>query len=79
MAVERLTGVVKSFFAIGQSRVDRLVGDYRDLETVSRLPGSDVPFRPEDIADIARRKGKLTEEEISEYLSRTQNMDASPE
>lgn len=75
MELERLTEVVKSVLAIDRSRVDILVEDYRDLKRVSGFLGIEVPFEPEHVVEVARQKGRLTEEEIQEYLSRTKQED----
>lgn len=75
MEFERLTEVVKSVLATDRSRVDMLVEDYRDLKKVSEFLGIETPFQPEHIVEVARQKGRLTEEEIQEYLSRTKQED----
>ena len=69
MVQERITDEIKS---IGQSRVDGLVADYRRLESVSKVLRTQVPFEPGDLVEVARQTGRLTEEEIQEYLQRTQ-------
>jgi len=71
MALERITDAIKSVLTIGQSRVDRLVSDYRDLEWISGILRINVPFEPQEIVEVARQTGRLTEEEIQEYLQRT--------
>ena len=72
MKFERITDAIKSVLSIGQSRLDSMVGDYRGLEKFSKILGKDVPVMPEDIAEVGRITGRLTEEEIQEYLERTQ-------
>ncbi len=72
MALERITDAIKSVLTVGQSRVDSMVGDYERLQRFSRVLRSQVPFEPELIAEIARQQGKLSEQEIQEYLERTQ-------
>jgi len=75
MELERPTEAVESVLAIDRSRVDILVEDYRDLKKVSGFLRVETPFQPEHIVEVARQKGRLTEEEIQEYLSRTKQED----
>lgn len=52
-------------------RVDSLVSDYHRLRKFSRVLGIQIPFEPGDLVEIARQNGRLTGEEIQEYIERT--------